>query len=82
VDGTYHIIPEEGVALLQVLTKEFDVAKDISLDLMSQIAQPEIVTTHKVKETDARLLPWRFPSFIYQTKPFFLGEALLNGPHC
>jgi SAM-dependent methyltransferase len=80
MDGTYQIIPEKGAALLQMLTKKFDVAQDISLDLMSQIAKPEIVTTHKVKGIDARLLPWRLPSFIYQTKSLLAGRGFIKWP--
>jgi SAM-dependent methyltransferase len=80
MDGTRQIIPEKGAELLQMLKKKFDVAKDISFDLMSQITKPEIVTTHTVKEIDARLLPWRFPSFIYQTKSFLSGRGFIKWP--
>lgn len=80
MDGTYRIIPGEGAKLLQMLTKKFGVAQEISLDLMSQIGKPDIVTTHKVKEIDARLLPWRFPSFIHRTKSFFSGRGFINWP--
>jgi len=80
MDGTRQIIPEKGAELLRMLRKKFDGAKDKSCDLMSQITKSEIVTTHKVKEIDARLLPWRLPSFIYLTKSFLSGRGFIKWP--
>jgi len=78
LDRTRQIIPKKGVELIQILREKFDVAKDISLDLVSQITRPEIVTTHTVKEIDARLLPWRFPEFLYQAKSFLSGRGFIK----
>lgn len=70
LDGTRDICVEKGAELLTALTKRFDSSNNISLDLKSHVSLTGIFTTNTAKGIDARLLPWRYPSFIYRIKSF------------
>lgn len=80
LDGTRDISVERGTILLQSLAKRFDLVDDISLDLKSHLSTPDIFTTHTAKDINPKLLPWKFPSFLYRLKSLIANKPFGTWP--
>lgn len=70
LDGARDISVKKGTELLTALVKRFDKDKDFPLDLNSHVSTPGVFTTITAKGINAGLLPWKYPSFVYQLKSF------------
>jgi ubiquinone/menaquinone biosynthesis C-methylase UbiE len=80
LDGTRAISVDAGSALLSRLMKRFDKDKDLSLDLHSHLSEPGVLTTLSAQESDASLLPWKFPPLVHRIKASIAARRIVSWP--
>lgn len=80
LDGTRDITIEKGKVLLELFAQKFESAIDAKYDLNYQVDSPDVFTTLSANKISPSLLPWRFPSFLYQIKSFMSGRGFIHWP--
>lgn len=80
LDGTRDIAIDGVADLLRTLAGKFIDIENVFLEPAIDISNPDIFTTHSVKDTAPNLLPWRFPKFIYQISAFIQGKRFGSWP--
>lgn len=74
LDGTRDIDIDKATDLLSTLAGKFINTENASLEPTIDIFDPDIFTTHSVKDTAPYLLPWRFPGLVYRISSFIRGK--------
>jgi len=80
LDGTRDLDLENGSLLLKAMAARFDTTDGLSLDLGAHAARPQAFTTLAARDINRRLLPWRFPAFMYRVKNLLSGKPAGSWP--
>lgn len=80
MDGSRDISLEETENLLASVQKNF-ASFELSMErLRQQVKAPDLFTTHKARVIDPQLLPWKYPSILYQCQSLLQGKGLVAWP--
>lgn len=65
LDGEGELSPNNAKSLLHALSYDFDkVESQDNIDLYQRLKDPDILTTHYIKNINKELLPWKPPSLL------------------
>lgn len=80
IDGNRDISLDEAEHLLACVNRYFTCRELDGEHLRSKAAASDLFTTHKARVIDPKLLPWKYPSLLYQCQSLLKGRGMVAWP--